>query len=122
MDMRKYAGSSFIRIEDVQSGPREGTIVKVTEGRYGKPDLLFARGERLSLNATNVKTLIDAYGSSDQDWIGMNVELYAGTTRYQGQEKDSVLVRPISPGKPEAERRPPPTVQDDDGMSEEIPY
>jgi hypothetical protein len=119
-DMRKYAGSSFIKYGDVSEAPIQATIVKVAEGKYGKPDLLLESGEHFGLNATNVKTLIAAYGRNDQDWIGERIELYAGTTEYQDQEKKSVLVRPLSPGKPKAERAPLPA--NPDAMDDEIPF
>jgi hypothetical protein len=120
MDMRRYAKSSFIRFDDVKGGPREGTIIKVTEGQFGKPDLLFDTGERLSVNPTNTTTLIEAYGPNDQDWLGMRIKLFAGTTPFQGKEQDSVLVEPISPGKPEAERTPLPANSGE--MNDEIPF
>ena len=97
MDMRKYAGSRFLKLEDVIRRPRVEKILDVAEGKFGKPDIKFESGNQLSANATNVKALIKAYGDDDRDWIGCEVELYAGQTDYQGGKKDSILVRPISP-------------------------
>jgi hypothetical protein len=93
-NMRKHAGSSFIRLEDVRARPIQATIVKVTEGEtYGKPVLLLDTGQQFSVNATNCKALIAAFGENDTDWVGKPIELFAGFTKYQGAEKDSVLVK-----------------------------
>jgi hypothetical protein len=55
--------------------------------------------DRLSLNKTNVNTLIKAYGPNDEDWIGRVVELYVGPLKYNGGIQEGVLVRPVSPSK-----------------------
>ena len=39
------------------------TITIIEEGRYDKPVVIFEDGTRLSLNGTNVSTLITAFGS-----------------------------------------------------------
>ena len=70
MDMRQFAGSSFITVETLRDGPREEVIVSVAPGKYDKPVATFESGDQLSLNATNVNTLIKAYGPNDQDWVG----------------------------------------------------
>jgi len=118
MDMRKYAGSSFIQVDDVRDRPIQVTIIKVVEGNYGKPDLILSDGRRFSLNATNTKTLIAAYGVNDADWLGMHVEFCLGQIKYQGKFQDSVMVKPVSPGKPVAERKPPPPPE----MNDDIPF
>ena len=104
--MRKYAGSSFIGLDDVKARPLQGTIVKVSEGDYGRPVLLLDTGQRFTVNATNVKTLIAAFGEDDADWTGMKIELFSGLAKYQGKEQDSVAVKALSPGKPLAEGPP----------------
>jgi hypothetical protein len=103
-NMRKYAGSAYVRVEDVRTHPIQATIIKVSEGNYGRPELLLSTGQRFSVNATNVKTLISAYGEDDADWIGMLIELVSGFTKFKGEDQESVLVKAISPGKPLAKR------------------
>jgi hypothetical protein len=107
MDMAKYAGTSFLSLDDVQDGPFRGVITAIEPGSYGKPVLTFDNGLRLSLNVTNVTTLIKAWGSESDDWIGERVEAYAGETKYQGETKRSVLVRALA-RKTGAEVPPPP--------------
>jgi hypothetical protein len=75
MDMRQYAGSSFVTVESLRDGPREDKIASVEPGKYDKPVVTFESGNKLSLNKTNVNTLIRAYGPDDEDWIDCTVEL-----------------------------------------------
>ena len=80
MDMRKFSSPTFLKVNDVRDGPLQLQIAAVNEGKYEKPDLVFETGETLSLNATNVNTLIRAYGSKSEDWIGKQIELALGLT------------------------------------------
>jgi hypothetical protein len=102
MDMRKYTGPSYIKLAHVKDGPLQETIGAIKEGKFGKPELVFESGCILSANATNCKTLFDAYGPSSRDWIGKQIELFFGATEFEGKELDSVCVRPISPSLPAA--------------------
>ena len=70
MDMRKFAGSRFITVDDLRDGPREEVIISVEPGNYDRPVATFESGDKRSLNVTNVNTLIKAYGPNDKDWIG----------------------------------------------------
>jgi hypothetical protein len=114
MDMRKYAGSSFLKVEDVRDSTRRDEIVDVTMGDFEKPVLHLASGDKLSLNATNTKALNRAFGWDSSRWAGKTIELYIGQVEFKGQEQDSVLVRPILPPVP------PGTGSAD--MSDEIPF
>jgi hypothetical protein len=77
--------------------------------RIEKLDLHLEDGDKLSLNATNVKTLARNYGRDSRDWVGRDVELYIGKVEWKGEEQDSVLVRPISaPISAEKRRTPEP--------------
>jgi hypothetical protein len=122
MDMRKYSGETFIKLDHVRAGPLQETIAGVKLGKYDKPNLLFESGEALSLNATNNTTLIRAYGPNSADWIGKEIELHAGQVEFQGKPLDAVLVRPISPLLKSSERtklpsKPPEFGSDPDEMS-----
>lgn len=96
MDMRKFAGSTFLKPVDVESGPFTAKIVAVEMGQFDKPVITFDDGRKLSLNATNTRALCRDYGSESTNWIGQDVELFFGQLEYQGRLQDSVLVRPIS--------------------------
>ncbi len=58
MDMRKYSGESFIKVDDVRDGPLQMQIAVIKEGKFDRPELVFESGEIFSLNATNIP---DAY-------------------------------------------------------------
>jgi hypothetical protein len=96
MDMKKFSGNAFLKVDDVRDGPLQERIAGVVMGRFDKPDLIFESGDRLSLNATNNKTLIKAYGADSDDWIGHMVELFLGEIEYQGKPQAAILVRPVS--------------------------
>ena len=120
MDMRQFAGSSFITVETLRDGPREEVIVSVATGKYDKPVATFESGDQLSLNKTNVNTLIKAYGPNDQDWIGCTVELYVGDVKYNGGIQEGVLVQPINPPKPVEARTPVPKTPPVKDMDDDI--
>ena len=82
------------------------TIISVAPGKYDRPVATFESGDKLSLNVTNVNTLIKAYGPNDKDWIGCVIELSIGPLKYNGENKEGVVVKPISPPKPVAARTP----------------
>jgi hypothetical protein len=95
MDLSRYAGSSFLGLDDVQDGPVRGHIAHVEEGQYGRPVITFENGLKFSLNVTNTVTLPKAFGSESDDLLGEQIELFAGETTYNNEAKPSVLVRPI---------------------------
>jgi hypothetical protein len=98
MDISKYLGSAFLKVGDVKvNGPIRVVIESVTEGKFDKPDLTFDDGTRLSLSVTNTRTLARAYGTDGADWIGKEVELSVGETKYEGEPQESILIKPISP-------------------------
>jgi hypothetical protein len=98
MDMSRYASRKFLKVEDVAARPLRKTIAAIEEGKFDKPVVTFEDGTKLALNATNVSTLIEAFLSTEHsDWLGEQVELYAGTLRYNGEDNPAVLVRSLTP-------------------------
>jgi hypothetical protein len=123
MDMRKFAGSKFITVDDLRDGPREETINAIGPGKYERPVATFESGDRFSLNITNTNTLIKAYGPNDQDWIGCVIELAIGDVKYNGGIQDGVVARPVSPPKPVASRTPvPKTPPPKPDLDDEMPF
>ena len=123
MDMRQFAGSRYVTVDDLRDGPREEVIAAIALGKYDKPDATFASGDMLGLNKTNVNILIKNYGEDGRDWIGCTIELYVGPLKYNGGVQDGVLVRPISPPKPVEARTPvPKTPPNKNDMSDDIPF
>jgi hypothetical protein len=97
MDMTKYSGPSYIKPNDVRDEPIEGRIAGIKEGKFGKPDLFLDSGDVLSLNSTNNKILMKAYGTNSDLWIAKMIRLFLGEIEYQGAPHESVIVEPISP-------------------------
>jgi hypothetical protein len=97
MDMRKFSGPTFLKVDDVRDGPLLRQIAAVREGKYDKPDLVFETGEMLSVNSTNNRILMRAYGSNSDDWLGKEIELVLGRVKFQGEPQEAVIVKPISP-------------------------
>jgi hypothetical protein len=122
MDISDQLLTGFIKFQHVADGPRRDVIAAVAPGRFG-PEAEMQGGGTLSLNQTNLRKLADAWGTETDRWIGKEVELYAGKTRYQGEDRDSVLVRTISPALTMAERaaaKPKQTLKHD--LNDEIPF
>jgi hypothetical protein len=51
MDMTRFSGSTFLKVDDVRKGSRKERIAVVNIGKYDKPDLVFESGKKFSLNA-----------------------------------------------------------------------
>ena len=79
MDMTQFAGSGrFLKVADLDGGSIQETIAAIGPGKYDKANATFESGAVLSLNVTNTRALIKAYGSNSTDWLGKVVELYIG--------------------------------------------
>jgi hypothetical protein len=118
MNMSKYLGNAFLKVDDIKaSGPIQVTITDVSEGRFGKPDLTFDDGTRLSCNGTNGRVLARAYGLESDDWVDKRVELVVGGIKYDGKMNEAILVKPISPA---IENKSPPKRGGD--LDDEIPF
>jgi hypothetical protein len=100
MDIRKYSGSSFFKVDDLKDRPPlQARIAAVELGQYDRPDITFESGKKLSVNATNNETLVDAYSWDSETWIGHVIELSVGDGQFKGEPIKLIKVRPIS--KPE---------------------
>lgn len=97
MNIDEYVtDGGFIKADTVANGPIRDTIADCKPGRYG-PDLHLQGGGILGLNQTNLRALRSAWGPESDNWVGKEVELYLGQTKWQGEVRDSVMVRTISP-------------------------
>jgi hypothetical protein len=98
--MRQFAGSGFIKTADVTEAPRRETIAAVSVGKYERPVVHFKSGDQLTLNTTNTRTLVLAYGDDSDRWVGHTIELYLGESKFEGETKPSVKVRLLPDGPP----------------------
>jgi hypothetical protein len=119
MDMSQYAGSSFLKPEHLTAGPRTETITDVQEGGFGRPELTFESGDKLSVNVTNTRVLLRAFGANDADWLGKMIEISAGETTFKDQIVPTIIVKPISPPVAKEAQQPLPALRDE--MDDEIP-
>jgi len=117
MDMTKYSGASFIKVADVEDGPIAMQIAVVREGKFGKPELIGETGDVFSVNATNNKTLVRAYGKNSDSWIGREIERHLGEIEYQGEKHPAALIRPISPPLKSKPKAPTSKADFDDNLS-----
>ena len=108
MDMRKYVTGTFISLDDLRDGSRREKIVDVVEGKYGKPNLVFEGGDMASVNTTNGRVLMRAFGPETTSWPGREVDLCIGPLEYQGGTQDGVRIRPIAAEAVETEMKSPP--------------
>jgi hypothetical protein len=122
MDMRKYSGAAFINIDDVRERPLQMQIAVVREGKYEEPDLVFESGEAFTVNSTNNRTLMRAYESNSDNWIGKEIELALGKVKFQGELQDAVIVKPISPTIAAAAEKKAATKAEDDFGDDHIPF
>jgi hypothetical protein len=97
MDMRKYSGSSFYKVDELKDRPPlQLRIADVGIGQYDRPDIIFESGRKLSVNVTNNETLVVAYGYDSDAWIGHVIELFVSDGEYNGKPIKLIKVRPIS--------------------------
>jgi hypothetical protein len=134
MDARKYA-SKYIRPDDVRDAPiKTRTISVLEDDRYNRLLLELETGSQFALNDGNTNTLIKAWGHNTDDWIGLELQLELGTYKDwradPPEEKETVRVRAISPGKdaqngsaPASKPLPPSVVLASKAeMDDEIPF
>lgn|SRR5215813_3354429 len=98
VDVRKYT-SGFIMPEDLHDGPRQERIIHVyISEKHDVPVLEFESGNQLIAWASVGRVLARAYGYESDDWRGHVVELSLGTyvDRKTGENKDTILIKPIS--------------------------
>jgi hypothetical protein len=104
MDLRKYAGSSFVGLDDVRGGPIREEVVDAVDGEFEKLNLIFESGRRFSVNKTNTTTLIRLFGRNSENVIGQTIEFYLGEVTVNSKPQDSVLIRAVAPAKSPAAR------------------
>jgi hypothetical protein len=98
MDMSQYSGAAFLKVADIKTnGPIRVVINDVQPGKFGRPDVSFTDGTKLSLNVTNNKVLCNAYGTESTDWANKEIELSLGTIEFEAEMQEMIVVKPISP-------------------------
>jgi ribosomal protein L12E/L44/L45/RPP1/RPP2 len=100
VDVRHYIKGKFLKVDDFAAEARRRESIQGTEeGKFDKLNLLLSSGDQLALSATNLRRLTQAYGFNSEDWVGLEIELYVGQLEFNGRPVDSILLKPISPGR-----------------------
>jgi hypothetical protein len=123
MDVSKYMAKGFIKPDDVRSGPRQERIVNVYPSeRYDCLVLDLESGDQLSLNPITTRVLGKAHGTESNHWRGQVIELSCGTYKNKdGEEKETVLVKPISLPKHVGANSKSPTLADNETARAAMP-
>jgi hypothetical protein len=124
MDMSKYAGSSFIGVDDVKDHPLRAVIAWIEIGKFNKPVLVFDNGLKFTLNTTNTTTMLRELGAESDDWIGEKIELALGQAKFQDKLVDSVVLEVVAraDGVEKPEVKVPKSAGKPGDMDEEIPF
>jgi hypothetical protein len=121
IDVKKYLGSRFIKLADVEDGPMTLRIAEVVEGKYDKLNLIFASGQQFSLNKTNTGRLANDLGMDVRKWVDADVKLFAGNVDTQDGKQPGVELEVLmSEAKPAA--KPTATKPKLGDMDDEIPF
>src|SRR5262245_49697698 len=91
MDVTKYMSGAYITAKDLGEEVRDETIADTRDGQYGKPELVFESKDKLSLNATNLKTMTKHYGRETNLWVGIVIRLVRGEATFNGNQVPSVV-------------------------------
>lgn len=122
-DPEEYTKGAWLKGDDLDEGRTVVTIKSAEEQTFqdGKkqPVLEFLEVEqKLSLNKTRVKKLVELLGKDTDEWIGQRIALYPTPTQYNGKEFISVAITAPPKGK---QAKPKPDVkfddEDDEGTS-----
>jgi hypothetical protein len=124
---RKFASAGYVKFAELkEKGSIQSRIVHVEQGQFGKLDATLESGRKVGLNGTSVGALMNEFGDDTDDWAGHEVEVYAGSVKYQGALKDAVLVRSINDAavdeKPDTSPSKKPKPAKRPGMDDEIPW
>lgn len=99
-DAGKYARNPFIKGEDLDEDDRLVVTVKSAEevtfpSGDVVPVLAFLEtDQKLTLNKTRVKKMIDMFGTDSSDWIDRKIALYPIDVSFQGKQTQGVAIAP----------------------------
>ena len=86
-NITEYSNRSLVIIGIVSEAAKEGDVKKLMVC-FDQTDI------KLVLNQTNLKILIQAYGSSTDGWRFKEIKLISIPAKFNGQETQSVVVIP----------------------------
>lgn len=97
-DTEKYTSSPFLKGDDLEEGERTLVTIKSAEevnfpSGDTVPVLEFLELEqKLTLNKTRVKKLVELLGDDTDDWVGKRISIYRIDVSYQGKQMPGIAV------------------------------
>lgn len=97
-DTEKYTKSPFLKGEDLEEGERTIVTIKSAEevafpSGDTTPVLEFLELEqKLTLNKTRVRKLVEILGEDTDEWIGKKISVYRIDVSYQGKQMPGIAV------------------------------
>lgn len=121
-DTEKYTKSPFIKGEELEEGERTIVTIKAAnEVDFPSGDTVpvlefLELDQKLTLNKTRVKKLVEMLGDDTDTWIGQKIAIYRIDVTYQGKSMPGVAVAKAPKGK---QGKPKPEVNFDDDEEDE---
>lgn len=125
-DTGKYTQSPYIKGDDLEEGERTIVTIKTAEevsfpSGDTVPVLSFLElQQKLTLNKTRIKKLVEILGEDTDEWVGKRIALYPVDVQYNGKTMPGVAIAKAPSGK---QAKPKPEVKfDDDGEEDVNPF
>lgn len=125
-DTNRYTQSPFLKGDDLEEGERTVVTIKSAEevnfpSGDTVPVLEFLElDQKLTLNKTRVKKLVELLGEDTDEWIGRKVSVYRVDVSYQGKTMPGVAI--AAPPKAKAGKAKPEVKFDDDDEGDDNPF
>lgn len=97
-DTERYTASPFVKGDDLEEGERTVVTIKTAEevnfpSGDTVPVLEFLELEqKLTLNKTRIKKLVELMGEDTDEWIGKKISIYRIDVQYQGKTMPGIAV------------------------------
>lgn len=128
-DTEKYTASPFLKGDDLEEGERTiATIKSAEEVNFPSGDTVpvlefLELEQKLTLNKTRIKKLVEVLGDDTDDWIGKKISIYRVDVQFQGKTMPGIAV--AAPPKKKKEDAVKPEVKfmkDDDEDDTDGPF
>lgn len=126
-DTNKYTRNPFLKGEDLEEGERTVVTIKTAEevsfpSGDTVPVLSFLEMEqKLTLNKTRIKKLVEILGEDTDEWINRKIALYPVDVQFNGKTMPGVAVAAPPKGK-QAKPKPEVVYDEDDDDSSTSPF
>jgi hypothetical protein len=100
MDLSEFGSTGWLRVSDLEEagGTLQVSIVGVEiNHKIKKPILHLSDGSQLATSPTNCSTIFRHWGTESTDLIGKEIELFIDVIVIDGEEKQMIKIRCISP-------------------------